>query len=188
MIAVVLGGLRMRKARAVTTAIAIVLGVAMISGTYVLMDTTMHAFNSIFATAYSKADVVVVGKSPISGAGVSMPPVPATVLTRIRALTQVQDAQGFIDDRAQLRNAHGGSATGPGSPLAFGVPSHGSSFNVLQVVTGRRPAGPGELAVDPQTASANHLAIGSMIGVVTRRPLEFFRVVWRVSRSRCWPP
>lgn len=33
----------MRKLRAVMTGIAIVLGVAMISGTYVLMDTTLHA-------------------------------------------------------------------------------------------------------------------------------------------------
>ena len=177
MTAVVLGGLRMRKLRAAMTAIAIVLGVAMISGTYVLMDTTLHAFNSIFATAYSKADVVVVGKSPISGVGVAAPPVRATLLTRIRALAQVQDAQGFIEDRAQLRTAHGGSATGPGSPLALGVPGHGSSFNTLQVVAGHRPIGAGEIAVDAQTASANHLATGSTVGVVTRRPLEFFRVV-----------
>jgi len=177
MTAVVLGGLRMRKLRAAMTAIAIVLGVAMISGTYILMDTTLHAFNGIFATAYSKADVVVVGKSPISGVGVAAPPVPATLLTRIRALSQVQDAQGFVEDRAQLRNAHGGSAAGPGSPLALGVPGHGSSFNTLQVVAGHRPIGPGEIAVDAQTATANHLAIGSSVGVVTRRPLEFFRVV-----------
>ena len=177
MTAVVLGGLRMRKLRAVMTAIAIVLGVAMISGTYVLMDTTLHAFNSIFATAYSKADVVVVGKSPISGVGVQAPPVPAALLSRIRGLSAVQDAQGFIEDRAQLRNVHGGSAAGPGSPLALGVPARGSSFNTLQVVSGHRPAGPGEVAVDAQTASANHLAIGATIGVVTRRPLESFRVV-----------
>jgi len=177
MIAVVLGGLRMRKGRAAMTALAIVLGVTMISGTYVLMDTTLHAFNTIFTTAYSKADVVVVGKSPISGVGVPAPPVPATMLTRIRALTQVQDVQGFVEDRAQLRNAQGAAVTGPGSPLAFGVPARGSSFNTLQVVAGHRPSGPREIAIDPQTASANHLAIGSTIGVVTRRPLEFFRIV-----------
>jgi hypothetical protein len=55
MTGVVIGGLRMRKLRAVLTALAIVFGVAMISGTYVLMDTTTHAFNSVFATEYSKA-------------------------------------------------------------------------------------------------------------------------------------
>ena len=177
MTAVVLGGLRMRKLRAAMTAIAIVLGVAMISGTYVLMDTTLHAFDNLFATAYSKAQVVVVGKSPISGVGVRTPPVSASVLTRIRALPQVQDAEGYIDDRAELRNARGGATTGPGTPLAFGVPSHVTPFSVIQVVAGHRPSGPGEIAVDSQTASANHLAIGSTVGVVTRQPLRLFSVV-----------
>jgi putative ABC transport system permease protein len=74
MTTVTLNGLATRKLRAVLTAIAIVLGVAMISGTYVLMDTTMHAFDSLFTTAYSKAQVVVIGKSPISGGHVSAPP------------------------------------------------------------------------------------------------------------------
>jgi len=177
MTAVVLGGLRMRKLRAAMTAIAIVLGVAMISGTYVLMDTTLHAFDSLFATAYSKAQVVVVGKSPISGTGVRTPPVSASVLTRIRALPEVQDVQGYIDDRAELRNGHGGAMTGPGTPLAFGVPSHATPFSVIQVVAGHRPSGPGEIAVDSQTASANHLVISSTVGVVTRQPLQYFRVV-----------
>ena len=177
MTAVVLGGLRMRSLRAVMTAIAIVLGVAMISGTYVLMDTTLHAFDSLFATAYSKAQVVVVGKSPVSGTGVRTPPVSASVLTRIRALPEIQDAEGYVEDRAELRNAHGGAMAGPGTPLAFGVPSHVTPFSVIQVVAGHRPSGPGEIAIDSQTASAHHLVIGSTVGVVTRQPLQYFRVV-----------
>jgi len=127
MTAVVIGGLRMRKLRAVLTALAVVLGVAMISGTYVLMDTTTHAFNSVFATEYSKADAVVVGKSPISGPGLSAPSVPAAVVARIRALAQVQDVQGFIlDTRAQLRTAQGGAISG--TTVAVGGPgAHSAS-------------------------------------------------------------
>ena len=67
MTGVILRGLATRKLRAALTAIAIVLGVAMISGTYVLMDTTMHAFDNLFTTAYANAGAVVVGKSPIAG-------------------------------------------------------------------------------------------------------------------------
>ncbi len=174
MTAVVLGGLRSRRLRAVMTALAIVLGVAMISGTYVLMDTTLHAFDSLFATAYSKAQVVVLGKSPISGTAVRTPSVPASVLTRIRLLPGVHDAEGYIDDRAELRNAQGGAMAGPGTPLAFGVPSHVTPFSVIAVVAGHRPSGPGEIAVDSQTASANHPVIGSTVGVVTRQALQSF--------------
>ena len=176
MTAVVIGGLRMRKLRAVLTALAIVLGVAMISGTYVLMDTTTHAFNSVYATAYSKADAVVVGKSPISGPGLSAPSVLAAVVARIRGLPQVQDVQGFImDTRAQLRTAHGGAISG--TTVAVGGPGAHSAFYATTVIAGQRPTGPGEIAVDEQTASSNHLGIGSKVGVVSLHPLEYFRVV-----------
>jgi putative ABC transport system permease protein len=175
MTAVVIGGLRMRKLRAVLTALAVVLGVAMISGTYVLMDTTTHAFNSVFATAYSKADAIVVGKSPISGPSVSAPPVPASVVARIRALPQVQDVQGFVRDaRAQLRTAH---AAISGVTEVIGAPGANSAFYATQVVAGRRPTGPGEIAVDEQTAKNNHLVVGSTAGLVSLHPLEWFRVV-----------
>jgi len=174
--AVVVGGLWMRKLRAVLTALAVVLGVAMISGTYVLMDTTTHAFNSVFTTAYSKADAVVVGKSPISGPSLSAPSVPAAVVTRIRALPQVQAVQGFVVDlRAQLRTVHGGAISG--TTVAVGGPGAHSAFYATQVVAGRRPTGPGEIAVDEQTAKNNHLGIGSTVGVVSLHPLEWFRVV-----------
>jgi putative ABC transport system permease protein len=176
MTAVVVGGLRMRKLRAVLTALAVVLGVAMISGTYVLMDTTTHAFNSVYATAYSKADAVVVGKSPISGPSLSAPSVPAALVSRIHALAQVQAAQGFVmDTRAQLRNTHGGAISG--TTVVVGAPGAHSPFYATQVVAGQRPTGPGEIAVDEQTANNNHLRVGSTVGLVSLHPLEWLRVV-----------
>ena len=62
---VALKGLMGRKARAVLTAVAIVLGVAMVSGTYILTDTIKAAFNTVFTTVYAKTDAVITGKSVI---------------------------------------------------------------------------------------------------------------------------
>ena len=59
---VALKGLLGRKVRAVLTALAIVLGVAMVSGSFVLTDTISKAFTSIFTSAYDQTDVVVSGK------------------------------------------------------------------------------------------------------------------------------
>ena len=174
---VAVNGLATRKLRAALTAIAIVLGVAMISGTYVLMDTTMHAFDSVFTNAYSKASAVVVGKTPIAGTHTNAPPVPATLASRIRALSQVRDAQGYIDDKAQLRDATGAAINGPGSPIAISVPGNGTSLDTLQVLSGHLPNGPGQVAVDAQTASTDHFHLGSVIGVTARHPLQFFRIV-----------
>ena len=62
MIKVALRGLAGRKLRAVLTAIAIVLGVAMISGTYILTDTIDRAFKTLFTESYAGTDAVVTGK------------------------------------------------------------------------------------------------------------------------------
>ena len=60
MLKVALKGLLGRKLRAALTAIAIVLGVAMVSGTYILTDTINQSFANIFSTAARGRDVVVV--------------------------------------------------------------------------------------------------------------------------------
>ena len=177
MTGVTLRGFATRKLRAALTAIAIVLGIAMISGTYVLMDTTMHAFDNLFTTAYARAGAVVVGRTPIAGTHVSAPPVAAALAARIRALPQVKDAQGYIDDKAQIRDAKGGAINGPGSPIALSVPEGGSTLNTLQLVSGRFPSGPGQIALDEQTANTDHFRLGSRIGVAARHPLQWFRVV-----------
>ena len=67
MYGVSLKGLLGRKLRTVLTALAIVLGVAMISGTYVLTDTINAGFDTIFAQSYKNADVVITGKSAFGG-------------------------------------------------------------------------------------------------------------------------
>ena len=65
---VALRGLLGRKLRAALTAFAIVLGVAMVSGTFVLTDTIKSAFSTVFTTVYQNTDAVITGKSAISRA------------------------------------------------------------------------------------------------------------------------
>ena len=57
-----LKGLIQRKLRAVLTALSVVLGVAMVSGTFMLTDSIEKAFDSIFTSSYSETDAVVSGK------------------------------------------------------------------------------------------------------------------------------
>ena len=62
MIEVALKGLLGRKLRAILTAFAIVLGVAMISGAFVLTDTLGKGFDGIYDESYASADAVVSSK------------------------------------------------------------------------------------------------------------------------------
>src|SRR4029077_7069678 len=58
---VALKGLAGRKLRGILTALAIVIGVMMISGTFILTDTIKAAFGTVFTEVYKRTDVVITG-------------------------------------------------------------------------------------------------------------------------------
>ena len=90
MIAVALKGLAGRKLRALLTALAVVIGVSMVSGTFLLTDTMQKTFDGLFDSTYEQTDAVIGGKEIVknstSGSGVT---IPAAVLEKVRALPQV---------------------------------------------------------------------------------------------------
>ena len=182
---VALKGLARRKTRAVLTAVAIVLGVAMVSGTYVLTDTIKSGFSSIFTQAFKNADAVITGKRQISGGdngpGQDTPSLPATVLTQVQRLPQVALATGGISDQAQLIGHNGKVISRGGAPgLAFSHSTAGERFSPLVLSSGTWPSGPQEVDIDSDTAKRNHFAAGQEIGIVARGPVEHLRIVGTV--------
>ncbi len=186
MIRVALKGLAGRKLRAALTAFAIVLGVAMISGTYILTDTIKSAFGTVFTDVYKHTDVVISGKSAIAegegeGEGERGGGVPAfseSLLARVRGLPGVAEAQGGVQDRAQLVGRNGKViATGGAPGLAYSVHPHGNQrFNPLTLVRGEWPSGPGEVAIDANAAERKHYAVGETIGVIARGAEQHLRI------------
>jgi putative ABC transport system permease protein len=179
---VALKGLLGRKTRAALTAIAIVLGVAMVSGTYILTDTIKSAFSTVFTRAYAHADAVVTGKSAIgtsNGNERSTPPtLSGHLLARLRGLPQVGLASGAIADEAGLVGHNGKVIARPGAPgLAFSYTHAGRHFSPLTLASGSWPQAPDEIDIDAETASKQHFSIGQRIGVVARGPEERFRIV-----------
>lgn len=175
---VVLRGIMARRLRTVLTALAVVLGVAMICGTFVLADTIISAYSTIFQTAYIHTDAVVVAKAPFGATGAAKQPVPSAWLGQIRAVPEVRRAHGYIDAHGQLVNAHGTLIGGSTETLVFGIPtSELDAMNPLRLIRGRWPTGSHEVVVDDATAKDNHLELGATIGIVARKPLERYRVV-----------
>ena len=82
---VALRGLLARKLRSALTAVAIVLGVAMVSGTLVLTDTIDKAFDSIFSSSYEQTDAVVSGKL-VEWSQTGKATISADVLRKVEAL------------------------------------------------------------------------------------------------------
>jgi putative ABC transport system permease protein len=95
---VALKSLVFRRSRAILTALAIVLGVSMISGTYVLTDTIDRAFTDIFNSSYKDTSAVISGREIVKGSSSGKPTVPASLLDRVKRLADVQAAAGAIMD------------------------------------------------------------------------------------------
>src|SRR5206468_7378223 len=171
MIAVALRGLAGRKLRSALTALAIVLGVAMVSGTFVLTDTIKKGFDSISAASYKHTDVTISGKSAFaSDAGDSSSPgFPASLLAKVRTLPDVAAASGSVEGEAKLIDRNG--KTIRGAPNAISVePGRDQRFNPLTLVRGAWPSGPREIAIDESTANAKGFAVGDTIAVSSRQP------------------
>src|SRR6266566_1099916 len=182
MMTVTLRGLAGRRLRATLTAFAIVLGVAMISGGYVLTDTINKAFDTIFQQSYKNADVVISGKAAFQnrqGNGVDVPTFPQSLLAKVRALPDVSYAAGEVgDDQTRLVDKNGKSISTGGAPnIASGVDPNGDQrFNPLTLKAGGWPSGPDEVAIDKSTADKKHFKIGDSIGVTSRGAERTFRI------------
>ena len=87
-------GLRERKARTIFTLIAVVLGVALISGTLVLTDTISKSFDKLVATAGENVDVKVLSPNTVAGFGAAPATFPASLQTQVRGVDGVAAAQG----------------------------------------------------------------------------------------------
>jgi putative ABC transport system permease protein len=181
MFLVALKGLAGRKLRAALTAVAIVLGVAMISGTYVLTDTIKAAFSTVFTTVYAKTDAVVTGKVAFGNSNNSnnLPPsFPESLLGKVRNLQGIAQADGGISDEAHLVGSDGKVIASGGAPgLAFSVHANGDQrFNPLTLVSGTWPVGAHEVAIDAHTASKEGFNVGQTIGVVANGPVTQYKV------------
>ncbi len=179
MIRVSLRGLAGRKLRAALTAIAIVLGVAMVSGTYVLTDSIDQAFSSIFTDVRKGSNAVISGRSAFrlsDDGGTTEPPFAESLLPKVRALPGVAAAEPSVDGEAQLIGDDGKAIVYGGAPnLGFSIASGDSRFNPLTLVDGAWP-GPGEVVIDRATVDKEGLKIGQTIGVQAEGPVERLRI------------
>ncbi len=170
-----LRGLLVHRLRVALTALAIVLGTAFMSGTYVLTDTIDHAFAVALQTAYSGVDVVVRSGSTVpSQQGSERPTVPASLLAVVRGVPGVRTAVGAVSGYAQLV-ARDGSAISTGGAPTLGVAWEPIGTGV-RIGAGRPPRGPGQVAIDAATARRYGFRVGDRIRILLQGPARTFEI------------
>jgi putative ABC transport system permease protein len=172
MIAVALKGLAGRKVRALLTALAVVIGVTMVSGTLVLTDTIRRGFDAVFTASYQETDAVIAGKEIVKGSQSGAATVPEALLTKVRALPEVAAAGGTISpepsNEAEIFGRDG-KPVGSGGAPQFGLGTDASQprFSPFKLTAGTWPEGPRQVAIDAGTAAAEHFKVGDTVAVST---------------------
>jgi putative ABC transport system permease protein len=170
MIAVALKGLAARKVRAVLTAFAVVIGVSMVSGTFILTDTMQKTFDGLFDASYDKTDAVIDGKEIVknstTGNGVT---IPASLLSKVRDVPEVSAASGTVaPEESNVADIIGrdGQAVAEES-LGVSIDPQNERFSPLAIKTGEWPHGFGQVVIDAGTAAKEHYKIGDKVTIAT---------------------
>jgi putative ABC transport system permease protein len=184
MIGVALKGLAARKVRAVLTALAVVIGVAMVSGTFILTDTTLKSFTGLFTASTAKTDAFVRGKEIVknstNGSGIT---IPASVLAQVRELPQVDAAAGDVSPAeanvADIIGSNGKAVSKESVGASYDAAN--ARFSPFKFKTGKAPHGPGEVAIDAGTAAKKHYEVGDSIVVAPLGKKHTYKITGTMS-------
>jgi putative ABC transport system permease protein len=167
-----------KKLRLLTTALAVMLGVAFMSGTLVFTDTLDSTFDGLLSDAYSGTDAYVRGQSELDGSAGSTPRLDAAIVDTVAGVDGVEVAFGFSTGYAQIIDHDGKAVGNPGK----GAPTFGESWitddelNPYELASGHAPAKDGEVVVDQHSADTAGLVVGEAIDVLTKTGRATFTI------------
>ncbi len=174
---VALKNLLAHKFRSIALVLTVVLGVAFVSGTYVLTDTISGLFEDIFDDAYASVDVSVRTVSAL-GNDAARTPVPESLLVTVRDVEGVAAVEGAIFGvGVEILDADGDRVGAPMAP-AFGLNwSENEELTPLTLRVGRKPTGPDEVAIDAAAFEDGGFSLGDGIRLVTPNGPQNFTLV-----------
>lgn len=170
-----ISSLRGHKRRFAGTFVAVLLGVAFLTGTLVMGDTLRASFDTMFTDANAGTDAVVRGADVITVAGETRgtrQPVSTALVKRIERTPGVAAAAPDIQGAGQLIGADGEPIGGQGPPTLAGNWIDDPELNPYRLAAGRAPAAPGEVVINRGTADRGGLRIGDTTVLRTPDPVH----------------
>jgi len=181
-----LRGVLAHKVRLAMTALAIVLGVAFVAGTYVFTDSIKASFSDLFDDVNSGVDLYVQG---VSEFGFSSPLIDEGIVGQVAALPGVVIAAPSVEGIAQIlapapcEKGPGADPTKPCPVGGNGPPTLGFSYfptaedlTALAVSDGDWPRAAADVVIDSFAAEANDFVVGQVVDVITPVGVEAFRI------------
>ena len=116
MVSLAVKSLWARKRRGATTILAVLIGVSLVSGTYVLTDTINKAFDEIFHDSLKGTSVVISAKQPVRQQSGEVNAFSARMLPKVRKVRGVRLASGTIFSPGGLFKENGDTIGAQFSP------------------------------------------------------------------------
>jgi putative ABC transport system permease protein len=179
---VTIKGLLAHKLRLALTALAIVLGVTFISGTFVLTDTLHNTFNTLFSNIYQKVDFQVRGVTQFNstgpgGGGAVRNEIPESLLTSVRAVPGVAVAEGNVTYNPIQYVAKDGKAISTGGAPTLGISfDPNSQLSALRLATGNAPTTSHDVVMDEGTAQKYGFSVGNRVRILLPGPAQTFTI------------
>jgi putative ABC transport system permease protein len=165
-----------RKARALGTTFAVVIGVAFVAGSYVLTDTIFAAFDEIFNESLKGTSVVITAKNPVEQENGEVPTISAALLPKVQRTAGVKLAAGSIFTPGGFFDAKG-DAIGTKFAPKFISSNLPDGLESLTYIEGHAPRGPTETSIDEAAAESSSLKLGERIRIVGQRNAKSYRLV-----------
>lgn len=169
-------GIMARKLRLLLSALAIVLGVSFVVGSFVLTDTLSTVFTRMLNQGNAGVDIAVQSHTDASGATAVRRPVPADLTDTIADIPGVAAVEGRLLDRNTQLYDKAGKPIDATTRLGFSM----GDVDVLDVATlrsGARPRGPDQVAIDQLTADKYGFEVGDRIKLnVSTTAARTFRI------------
>lgn len=165
-----------RKARALATVLAVVIGVAFVAGTYILTDTTFAAFDEIFADSLSKTDVVITARDEVEQESGEVPSFSASVLPVVKRVPGTRVAAGIVNSLGGFFDSQGKPIGSKFSPKFIGS-NRPLALESLNYVEGHKPRDASQTSIDEGSADEAGLEIGDTIKLASFERAKSFRLV-----------
>jgi putative ABC transport system permease protein len=177
MLRVTLKSLVARKVRLAMSALAIVLGVAFVAGSFVFTDTLDSTFEEIFSDL--NGDVIVRpegsrGLSSLVGSDAvdnDTRTVPASMVEQLAELEGARRVDGVVENRSVIVVGSDGRvvsrAGAPGIGANWSEAPNTTGEAPLKIADGRPPARLGEVVLDVRTAELGGYRLGDKVRLVT---------------------
>ena len=169
-----------RKGRLILTSLAIILGTAFLSGTFVFRDTINQTFDRLFSDIFRDVNAYVRSTTflELDFGGEQRAATPVSVLETVRNVEGVRSATGDIQAFARVIGKDGEPLGSEGNgPPTFGGIASSDSAGLWSVVDGRLPIGPNEVILDRATADNGEFVVGDTVRVIAVRGARDFTLV-----------